>query len=87
MAQRICKGMTLDQSNEWRLTTQVELDILYHHKEKLGGFTKGDYWSSTQTGEQSAWSKNFGNGVQDSSIGFKHGYKLNKCFVRAVRTF
>ena len=86
-AQRICMGMTLDQSNEWRLPTQVELDSLYKHKGKLGGFTGGDYWSSTQTGEQTAWCKNFGNGVQDSSISFEHGYKQHKCFVRAVRTF
>lgn len=86
-AQRMCKGMTLDQSNDWRLPTQIELDSLCLQKEKLGGFTGGDYWSSTQTGNQTAWCKNFGSGVQDSSVRFEHGYKQHKCFVRAVRSF
>jgi len=63
----------------WRLPTKDELNMLYENKEEIGGFAYFFYWSSTETGNGSAWVQYFSNGVQ--------GYynKLNCYCVRAVR--
>lgn len=65
----------------WRLPTKKELDQIFRNKETIGGFSRGDYWSSTEnesTEFDFAWYKNF----------FKGGnftFKNFTCSVRAVR--
>jgi formylglycine-generating enzyme required for sulfatase activity len=65
----------------WRLPTKDELNILYHNKDKIGGFADGYYWSSTEFDNNYAWYQNFYNGFQD------YFYKNVTMYVRAIRAF
>lgn len=65
----------------WRLPTIDELKTLYDNKDKIGGFTKGPYWSSTKLGTNGAWYRIF-------SIGSDHfDHRNYKFYARAVRAF
>ena len=67
----------------WRLPNRFELNILYKNREKIGGFTDGDYWSSEESNQLQSWEQDFlNNGAQISS-----GKEFAGCFVRAVRDF
>ena len=66
----------------WRLPNKDELNLLYQNKEKIGR-PWGTYWSSTESGINSAWTQRFTNGEQK----FNWGYEFAHCMVRAVRTF
>ena len=64
----------------WRLPSIDELSILKLYSDSIGGFTIGDYWSSTKTDPLSAWHMYFFNG-------YKSGVPMfNTYNVRAVRT-
>lgn len=64
----------------WRLPSIDELSILKLYSDSIGGFTIGDYWSSTKTDPLSAWHMYFFNG-------YKGGVPMfNTYNVRAVRT-
>lgn len=41
------KAACADLGDGWRLPTEDELNILYINKHKIGGFSDGAYWSST----------------------------------------
>ena len=75
-AKKACNNL----GDGWRLPTIEELDILYQNKDKISGFTNGNYWSSTEIVDF-GYSRNFNNGGQDAS------YSFSKYYVRAVRTF
>jgi hypothetical protein len=81
-AAQLCNDLVLNGYSDWYLPSKDEMYNLYLNKNIIGGFsTNGIYWSSTEYGNQDAWSLNFYNGVQDF---------LNKDsprFVRAVRSF
>ena len=65
----------------WRLPTKEELDLLYQHKDVVGGFANYGYWSSTEYSSTDAWYQFFTNGNQ-------YYYFNNKYYtlpVRAVR--
>ena len=65
----------------WRLPTKEELNLMYLHKDKIGGFVESYYWSSTEYGANGAWRQGFGSGNQ------YRFYKLFTSFyVRAVRS-
>jgi hypothetical protein len=70
----------------WRLPTKDELNLLYLNKDRIGGFSKGNYWSSTDTGKtvrgvlSDAWHQSFKNGEQV----YNGKYDLKFSF-RAVR--
>ena len=65
----------------WHLPTKTELKVLYEHRNRVGGFAKDDYWSSTELDSNSAWIQGFGNGDQDRYN------KYSRLRVRAVRKF
>jgi hypothetical protein len=64
----------------WRLPTIDELRILHLYSDSIGGFTLGDYWSSTKTDALSAWHLYFFNGSKGGVPMFNENY------VRAVRS-
>ncbi len=80
-AKKACKNL----GDGWRLPTKDELNLLYENKEKIGGFARDYYWSSTEYGFPSAWE-------QDFNFGFSSGtpyvnFKASPVYVRAVRAF
>lgn len=72
----------------WRLPTKTELNIIYINRAKIGGLSKGYYWSSSKSDYYNGsyhfinnWFQNFVNGIQYD--GESDGYAF---YVRAVRT-
>ena len=65
----------------WRLPSKDELNILYRNRDKIGGLTGFNYWSSTEVSTGLAWYQNLTLGTQSSNYGY-HTYS-----VRAVRSF
>ena len=69
----------------WRLPTLEELHAIYEKKDKIEGLTHSTYWSSTDaTILFDAWSHNFINGQQSTTIFNKYSDRFG---VRAVRTY
>ncbi|MEI6269990.1 MAG: DUF1566 domain-containing protein [Methylococcaceae bacterium] len=70
---------------DWHLPTKEELALLYAQKDVVGGFVSdfvsNSYWSSTEYDSIYAWSQQFSNGKQSSTV------KHQTCLVRTVRTF
>ena len=64
----------------WRLPTIEEFEEIYKYKDKIGGFAKANYWSSTEYGGNDAWYQGCFNGSQGGSN------KANFYYVRAVRS-
>jgi hypothetical protein len=56
---------------DWRVPTKGELNVLYNNRAAIGGFDEsGSYpagwsWSSSQSGDTSAWAQRFSDGSQD----------------------
>ena len=80
--------MILFKSDKGTVTLTVKRDkcrIPYIYINALmnivGGFTGGNYWSSSEISSTNAWNQNFGNGNQNSND------KNNTNDVRAVRDF
>ena len=74
-AEKLCQEL----GEGWRLPTKKELQLLFNNQEEIGGFTRLDYWSSTEgTDAEFAWYKNFFKGGNSK-------YKKFLCRVRAVR--
>ena len=67
---------------DWFLPSKFELDLLYHQKAKVGGFTNSNYWSCNEYQSNSVWTQNFGNGLQHISNSEAYANA-----VRAVRSF
>ena len=67
----------------WRLPTKDELNILCQNKDKIGGFTDTDYWSSTENGYSGAWLQYFNTNCAQADDGESNvaGH------VRAIRAF
>lgn len=80
-AQKICAAYKVGNISGWRLPSKDELNIIYQNRKHLGDYTKGNYWSSTEEGKNSAHVQNFANGNQGKSN------KGSDCAVRAVRPF
>lgn len=83
-ANMLCENSLIGGFSDWRLPTLSELSLLYNHKDEIGGFSNGIYWTSTYTGYNGGgyYAINFSNGGQNSystSLSPKH-------YVRAVRT-
>lgn len=64
----------------WRLPTKDELNTLYENKDKIGGFARNSYWSSSKCSGDEMWYQSFINGGQ-ASYGKKY-----KGSVRVVRS-
>jgi hypothetical protein len=80
-AQEVCAKL----GKGWRLPTKDELNVMYKNKDKIGGFAKDDYWSSTDDEDNGAWKQNFINGSQYGSTNYANPKYFS--LVRAVRAF
>jgi hypothetical protein len=78
--------LAADYSNngktDWHLPSKDELDELYLNKASFSGFSSAFYWSSSETGTNTAWGQYFLNGNQAPE-----GGKLSEIYVRPVRAF
>jgi len=74
------KAACTELGEGWRLPTKDELNLLYQNKEKIGR-PWSTYWSSTESGVNSAWNQRFTNGEQK----YNWGYEFAHCMVRAVK--
>jgi len=81
IAASICHLFASVYDTGWFLPSRDELDTLYVRRNIVGVFKNALYWSSTQSGPDSAWVKNFHDGSQGKS---KKDVKIN---VRPVRAF
>ncbi len=74
----------------WRLPTLVELNEMYLNKNKIAGFTKDYYWSSSEYGEDQydygkIWIMSFSHGYQ---FGYDYAnYGFHKLKIRLVRDY
>ena len=75
-AKKACKNL----GDGWRLPTKDELNILYHNKDKIGGYTLVNYWSSKMGDLSTSWIQNFDNGSQVGNL------NSDTNSVRAVRS-
>jgi hypothetical protein len=80
-AKKICAAYKEGNVGGWRLPSKDELNIIYQNRKHLGNYNKGNYWSSTEEGKNSATTINFSNGNQTKSN------KQSNFAVRAVRPF
>ena len=68
---------------DWFLPSKGELNQMYVNRVAIGGFSDGDYWSSSESDATNPWGQDFGTGVQ-----FREGRnKVNPGFMRPVRAF
>lgn len=78
----LCENSTVGGFTDWRLPTIDELAALYNLRDKIGGFTTGVYWSSTN------YSSSYPS--YHYYIQFSNGYRSDtdrgSCSARAVRT-
>ena len=81
IAARLCGDLVLGGYSDWYLPSKDELNQLYVNRVAIGGFANGYYWSSSENGNDAAWSQFFGDGFQGSN------FKDNYITVRAVRAF
>ncbi|WP_460058166.1 Lcl domain-containing protein [Spirochaeta dissipatitropha] len=82
-AAEVVRNATHGGYEDWFLPSLDELDLMYEnlHKEDIGDFVPGDYWSSSEYDENQAWFQIFANGNQ-------HDYsKTYGGSVRAARAF
>lgn len=79
-ANMMCNNSTIGGFSDWRLPTLDELYVLYNNRELIGGFTTGDYWSSTMNGDGWHQAIAFYNGIMITK------YDHNNAYSRAVRT-
>lgn len=86
-AAKLCADLVVTKDgvvyDDWFLPSKDELNQMYLNlrENKLGGFSGGDYWSSSEDGAFHAWDQNFYFGAQDS------GSRSNGFRVRPVRAF
>lgn len=84
-AAQLCNDLTLSDYSDWFLPSRSELNKMYInlYLKGLGGFTSGNYWSSSESDARGAWFQGFGKGyylggeIKGSAVGR----------VRAVRAF
>ena len=88
-AAELCLFLTLGGYSDWYLPSKYELNLMYQNIGQgnalglgnVGGFA-GNYWSSTEYHNASAWFQYFSSGVQDYD-----GKDNLTYYVRAVRAF
>ncbi len=81
IAARICNDLVLGGYSDWYLPSNDELHKLYLNRVAIGGFSAGNYWSSTEFNEYNAWVRVFLNGNEGITL------KDNPNYVRAIRAF
>ena len=78
VAKEMCEASRVGGFSDWRLPTTAELAILYTHRNEIGGFKNGRYWSISGSDYQYY---DFSNGSNGS-----YTYGTYNFYVRAVRT-
>jgi uncharacterized repeat protein (TIGR02543 family) len=68
--------------HDWYLPSQDEITKLYDSRSITGGFSAAYYWSSTEGGVNSSWSKHFSAGSLSNQL-----KSTPWTYVRAVRSF
>nr|WP_319570252.1 DUF1566 domain-containing protein [uncultured Draconibacterium sp.] len=80
-AVKLCSDYSRDGYDDWFLPSRDELRVLYFRRNFIGGFQNVDYWSSSETHWDEAYSVRFSDGLvtdRDKDHIFR---------VRAVRAF
>jgi hypothetical protein len=82
-AAKICDDLNLNGYTDWFLPSKGELDLMKTniHGNGLGNFSNGDYWTSSECGQTSAYTILFGSNNPACNP------KSYKTKVRAVRAF
>jgi hypothetical protein len=81
-AAQLCNDLVLGGYNDWYLPSRDELSKLYINRNAIGGFTDGEYWSSSEYLLYYAYVQYFPSGSQSDS-----NKDDGPCVVRAVRSF
>ncbi len=85
---RICADLVFDGYSDWYLPSRVELQKLHINRIYIGGFTTGNYWSSSEYPPEFgspayyAWAMSFVGGIPSN-----YSKNTSDFFVRAVRSF
>ena len=66
---------------DWFLPSKGELQQMYTHRSEIGGFSLGEYWSSSEFDKDFVWYQGFDNGNQGTNG------KNGNCYGRPVRAF
>ena len=77
----IAFAFTNNGKTDWHLPSKDELNQLYTQRAKVGGFSAGWYWSSSESWTSFAWAQRFSDGTQGEST------KNSTFNVRPVRAF
>ena len=80
-AARICYDLVLGGHDDWFLPSKDELNELYKQRDIVGSFESSNYWSSSESSADYAWTQHFYSGSQ-----YDGGKNLG-VRVRAVRAF
>ena len=82
-AAKVCADLNVGGASDWYLPSVGELFTLYPQKTIVGGFSSGDYWSSSEHSGiiNYAWYQNFGTGGRTINP------KNTLMNVRAIRAF
>ncbi len=67
-AAKICSDLIEGGHSDWYLPAKDELNCLYQNQDAISSFgERSGYWSSTENGASSAWSRPFNAGDQPST--------------------
>lgn len=80
---QLAKDFRLGESDQWRVPNKEELELLYVHRQLIGGFQVGNYWTSQPSKEDAngAYVINFYNGYTYTE------YRETPVHVRLIRKF
>jgi hypothetical protein len=82
IAAQVCGSLVIGGYTDWYLPSSGELAKLYLNRVAIGSFGTGVYWSSTENGNNNAYSMDFNTGTATGGYG-----KSTTLNVRAIRSF